>query len=80
MQQKSEYLNRKEAGQYLRNKYGRGTERTLAKLACQGGGPTFIKFSGKTLYRPDDLDAWFASKAVVKTSTSDAGNSLSQPR
>jgi len=38
-----QYLRRKQAGVYLKEKYGFGSERTLAKLACVGGGPEFRK-------------------------------------
>jgi hypothetical protein len=53
-----QYLRRKEAAEYLREKYGHGSAKTLAKLATLGGGPIFRKFSNIVLYAPDDLDAW----------------------
>ncbi len=34
----AQYLRRKQAGEYLKGKYGFGSEKTLAKLACVGGG------------------------------------------
>ena len=39
----AQYLRRRQAGEYLKGKYGFGSEKTLAKLACLGGGPDFRK-------------------------------------
>ncbi|QSV44422.1 helix-turn-helix domain-containing protein [Geobacter benzoatilyticus] len=36
-----------------------------------GGGPPFIKLSGRVLYRVEDLDAFFAGR--VRRSTADPG-------
>jgi hypothetical protein len=33
------FMRRREAGKYLQDNYGHGSEKTLAKLACLGGGP-----------------------------------------
>ena len=35
----SQFLRRKQAGLYLREKYGVGSAASLAKYACLGGGP-----------------------------------------
>jgi hypothetical protein len=66
------YFRRKEAGQYLREKFGFGSPATLAKLACIGGGPEFFKAGSIVLYAEKPLDAWALSKiSGPKRSTSD---------
>lgn len=68
----AQFLRRKAAGEYLKSKYGFGSEKTLAKLACLGGGPIFRKASNAALYAPEDLDAWALSKiGAPRKSTSD---------
>ncbi|MGO9427594.1 hypothetical protein [Rhodoblastus sp.] len=68
-----QYLRRKQAGEYLKAKYGFGSERTLAKLACLGGGPEFRKASNAALYEPAKLDEWALAKiGKPQRSTSDA--------
>lgn len=67
-----QYLRRKAAGEYLKSKYGFGSEKTLAKLATIGGGPLFYKATNAALYRPEDLDAWALAKiGKAQRSTSD---------
>lgn len=56
------FLRRKAAGEYLKQKFGFGSEKTLAKLACVGGGPIFRKAGPAALYVTDDLDAWALAK------------------
>jgi hypothetical protein len=71
--QTPQFLRRKAAGEYLKSKYGFGSERTLAKLACLGGGPLFRKAANAAIYRPEDLDAWALAKiGAPQKSTSDA--------
>ena len=66
------YLRRKDAAQYLKTTYGFGGGRSLAKLACIGGGPLFHKAGAAVLYRREDLDAWALSKiGSPQKSTSD---------
>jgi hypothetical protein len=68
----AQYLRRKQAGEYLKSKFGFGSERTLAKLACVGGGPEFRKASNAALYEPAKLDEWaFAQIGRPQRSTSD---------
>jgi hypothetical protein len=56
-------LRRRDASRYLRERYGFPyAPQTLAKLACIGGGPRFMKWGRWPVYSPDDLDAWVASK------------------
>lgn len=67
------FLRRKAAAAYLNNKYGFGTDRSLAKMATTGGGPAFRKFSRFALYEPAALDAWAESRiSAPRVSTSDA--------
>jgi hypothetical protein len=69
------YLLRNEAAQYVREKWGlRCAPRTLAKLACIGGGPTFRIAGRSPLYEPEQLDSWAQSRIGPPVrSTSDRG-------
>ncbi|RTL81891.1 MAG: hypothetical protein EKK29_17215 [Hyphomicrobiales bacterium] len=58
----AQFLRRKAAGEYLKSKYGFGSEKTLAKLACLGGGPEFRKAGTAALYEPAKLDEWAIAK------------------
>ncbi len=69
----AQYLRRKQAGEYLKAKYGFGSEKTLAKLACLGGGPEFRKAAKAAIYEPAKLDEWALAKiGAPQRSTSDA--------
>jgi hypothetical protein len=69
----AQFLRRKAAGEYLKNKFGFGSEKTLAKLASIGGGPEFRKGFGAALYEPAKLDEWALAKiGAPQKSTSDA--------
>jgi hypothetical protein len=69
-----QFLRRKQAGKYLKETYGFGSERTLAKLACTGGGPEFRKAGPAVLYEIPVLDNWAQSKiSGPQGSTSDKG-------
>jgi hypothetical protein len=68
------FLRRRQAAQYLTEKYGFGSERTLAKLACIGGGPEFRTAGRIPLYEQGSLDAWAQAKiGPLRKSTSDVG-------
>ena len=57
------FMRRREAGKYLQDNYGHGSEKTLAKLACLGGGPEFHKSGGRVvLYTRQALDACARAK------------------
>jgi len=58
----AQYLRRKLAGEYLKTTYGFGSAKTLAKLACIGGGPAMIYASNIPLYTKEALDFWALSK------------------
>jgi hypothetical protein len=70
-----QYLRRKDAGEYLKQTYGHSSERSLAKLATLGGGPTYRKVGRIVVYLREDLDAWALAKIsgpVSSTSEYDA--------
>lgn len=70
--QSAQYLRRKDAAQYLIERYGHGSPRTLAKLAVIGGGPMFRRFGRIVVYDPADLDKWAQSRlSQPMASTSD---------
>lgn len=57
------YLRRRAAAQYLREKWGiPRSEKTLAKLACIGGGPVYRLWGRIPLYTTADLDAYAEAK------------------
>jgi hypothetical protein len=62
MQPSQLFMRRKEAAQYLKEKYGVGSPATLAKLATVGGGPIFRKNGRIPIYQAEDLDAWALAK------------------
>ena len=67
----AQFLRRRAAGEYLRQRYGFGSEKTLAKLACLGGGPEFRKAANAALYEPAKLDEWALAKiSAPRRSTS----------
>jgi hypothetical protein len=56
-------VRRNEAASHLQETHGIPcAPKTLAKLACIGGGPVFQKYGRLPLYRLSDLDAWAESK------------------
>lgn len=66
------YLRRKEAAVYLKEVFGFGSEKTLAKLASIGGGPSFCRAGTIVLYEPAELDKWASSRiGLPMRSTSD---------
>jgi hypothetical protein len=66
------FLRPNEAVEYLRERVGFGSYRTLAKYRTIGGGPMFRKIGRLVVYAPSDLDAWAASRmSAPMASTSD---------
>lgn len=47
-------------------------EATLAKYRSCGGGPTFIRYGRRILYRPAALSEWIASRTRELRNTSQA--------
>ncbi len=59
METPAPFLRRRGAAKYLKDRYCIGSERTLAKLACVGGGPNYRKLGSHiVVYEPQALDAW----------------------
>lgn len=56
------FLRRKQAGAYLKSKFGFGSSATLAKLATVGGGPEYQLAGRLPLYTTEALDIWASSK------------------
>jgi hypothetical protein len=57
------YLRRRAAAEYLREKWGIPcSEKTLAKLACIGGGPVYRLWGRIPLYTIANLDAYAEAK------------------
>ena len=56
------FLRRKDAANYLREKYNYGSEKMLAKEACVGGGPRFRKIGRFPIYTLEDLDEYALGK------------------
>jgi hypothetical protein len=71
---------RKAAAVYLNEEYGIPcSEKTLAKLACIGGGPAYHKAGRFPLYPQGCLDAWAVAKlGPLLRSTSEADAGLSE--
>jgi hypothetical protein len=66
------FFRRAEAALYVTERWGiPRSPRTLAKLACIGGGPPFRRAGRFPLYEPPDLDDWAQSKisAPVRTTS-----------
>lgn len=67
------FLTTREAAKVLRL-----SSKTLEKLRCTGGGPSFRKLGKRVLYMYGDLTAW--ADANLRHSTSDPGpGQLSRP-
>jgi hypothetical protein len=71
------YLDRRSAAEFLTEKGYKTAPATLAKLACTGGGPEFIKYRRHPIYKPIILLRWAESQARVRKNTSDPGVGLS---
>jgi hypothetical protein len=71
-----EFLRRKQAAEYLNNKYSHCSWRTLARLAVSGGGPAFRKCGRMVLYAPADLDEWALSRISVRQNSTTDRQSL----
>jgi hypothetical protein len=70
-----QFLNRKQASEFLCSRGTPTATATLAKLACIGGGPAFQYFGRFPRYTIEALEAWIAGKLTpARKSTSDRGN------
>jgi hypothetical protein len=59
------FIRRPEAARYLKDKYGFGASRTLAKGVVTGDTPVFHKAGRIVLYTREALDAWALAKISV---------------
>lgn len=67
----AQFLRRKDAAAYLKEKYGFCSTGTLAKLATIGGGPEFQYLGILPVYTEENLDEWaraMLSRPVRSTS------------
>ena len=68
------FLRTPAAAKHLKDRYGHGSERTLTKLRCVGGGPEFHRSGRTVIYTPEALDKWATAKiSPPLRSTSDTG-------
>lgn len=68
------FLRRDAAAEYLKNRYGFGSARTLAKGVVTGDTPVYRKAGRIVLYEPEALDSWALAKiGSPRRSSSDHG-------
>ena len=65
-----QYLDRREAAEYVESKGLPLRWTTLQKFATVGGGPVYRRFGRKAVYTRQDLDAWIAQRLSAHRSTS----------
>jgi hypothetical protein len=53
-----QFLRRREAGEYLKSRYGFCSPKSLGKLATLGGGPEYHKAGPAVVYAVPKLDEW----------------------
>ena len=56
------YLTREEAAEFIGLHGLPCSPRTLAKLACIGGGPNYRRYGRNAIYTEADLEAWMERK------------------
>lgn len=72
--QAKQYLERREAAEFLTSLGLRISHNTLAKYATVGGGPEFQKFGSRTVYQEETLRDWAGRRlGGLRKSTSDIG-------
>jgi hypothetical protein len=69
-----QYLDRREAADYLTHRGLRTSWRTLQKMATLGGGPQYRRFGGyRVVYTAADLDAYIERRlSAPRCTTSEA--------
>lgn len=68
------FLRRADAGEYLKKRYGFCSGKTLAKLASEGGGPSYYRAGNAALYTQETLDEWAVAKiGEQRASTAEHG-------
>jgi hypothetical protein len=72
MQNAQRFHRRTKAAQYITDNYFPCSPRTLAKLACTGGGPPYRLAGRFPIYDDPDLDAWALARiGPLRASTSE---------
>jgi hypothetical protein len=56
------YLSRVEAAEFIGLHGLPCSPRTLAKLACLGGGPSYRRYGRNAIYTEADLEQWMEAK------------------
>jgi len=68
-----DYFGRRDAARFLTERGYPTAQRTLEKLACLGGGPTYRLYGRRALYAPADLVAWAEARtSTPRSNTSEA--------
>ncbi len=68
-----QFMDRREAADYIRSRGLTYSHTTLSKLATLGGGPIYRRFGNRAVYTQADLDAWIEHKLTPpRASTSEA--------
>jgi hypothetical protein len=62
MTDRTVYLSRREASNYLKARGVPCAATTLSKMVTVGGGPPVCRFGRVPLYRPVDLDRWIEQR------------------
>jgi hypothetical protein len=57
-----ELMTEAQASELLKAKIGVGSQKTLRRWRCTGGGPRFVKISTRVRYRREDLIAYAHSR------------------
>ena len=66
------FITPKAAAELLRDQFGHGSHKTLAKLRSVGGGPKFHRVGRHIYYNPEEVLRWARSKlGPALSSTSD---------
>jgi len=60
----TQFLNRKNAAEYLSKKGIRSSNASLARAAMGGDGPPYVKINGAAYYKTEWLDQWLEAQMV----------------
>lgn len=67
------FLTRPEAADYLTSRGMVISKNTLQKMACLGGGPIYMIFGNRALYRKSDLNDWAEQRLGAPRSSTSEG-------
>ena len=75
------FLSTPAAANYLADRYGRGSVKSLNTMRSRGGGPAFRRIGQFVVYEPAALDEWAAARlSKPLRSTSEAVEGVSTAR